>query len=147
MLQLNKCKHLCKFPASIGQLYSLHRLLMVETAVIELPKSFGMLSSLMVLNMRKKHQKREDTEEIKFILPTSFSNLSLLYELHAGACNISGKIADDFEKLSSLEVLNLGHNNFYSLLASLRGLSLLRKLLLPHCKKLKALPPLPSSLE
>ncbi|BFG16562.1 hypothetical protein CerSpe_028360 [Prunus speciosa] len=147
MLQLNRCKHLCKLPASIGQLNSLHRLLMVETAVTELPESFGMLSCLMVLNMGKKHQKREDTEEIKFILPTSFSNLSLLYELHAGACNISGKIADDFEKLSSLEILNLGRNNFYSLPASLRGLSLLRKLILPHCKKLKALPPLPSSLE
>ncbi|VVA24107.1 Hypothetical predicted protein [Prunus dulcis] len=147
MLQLNKCKHLCKLPASIGQLNSLHRLLMVETAVTELPESFGMLSSLMVLNMGKKHPNREDTEEIKFILPTSFSNLSLLCELHAGACNISGKIADDFEKLSSLEVLNLGRNNFYSLPASLRGLSLLRKLLLPHCKKLKALPPLPPSLE
>ncbi|KAI5352525.1 hypothetical protein L3X38_005416 [Prunus dulcis] len=147
MLQLNRCKHLCKLPASIGQLNSLHRLLMVETAVTELPESFGMLSSLMVLNMGKKHRNREDTEEIKFILPTSFSNLSLLCELHAGACNISGKIADDFEKLSSLEVLNLGRNNFYSLPASLRGLSLLRKLLLPHCKKLKALPPLPPSLE
>ncbi|KAI5352521.1 hypothetical protein L3X38_005412 [Prunus dulcis] len=147
MLQLNRCKHLCKLPASIGQLNSLHRLLMVETAVTELPESFGMLSSLMVLNMGKKHRNREDTEEIKFMLPTSFSNLSLLCELHAGACNISDKIADDFEKLSSLEVLNLGRNNFYSLPASLRGLSLLRKLLLPHCKKLKALPPLPPSLE
>ncbi|PQQ18212.1 TMV resistance protein N-like [Prunus yedoensis var. nudiflora] len=123
MLQLNGCKHLCKLPASIGQLNSLHRLLMEETAVTELPESFGMLSSLMVLNMGKKHQKREETEEINFMLPTSFSNLSLLYELHAG------------------------HNNFYSLPASLRDLSLLKKLLLPHCKKLKALPPLPSSLE
>ncbi|CAL2231556.1 unnamed protein product [Prunus armeniaca] len=147
MLQLNRCKHLCKLPASIGQLNSLHRLLMVETAVTELPESFGMLSSLMVLNMGKKHQKREETEEINFMLPTSFSNLSLLYELHAGACNISSKIAHDFEKLSSLETLNLGHNNFYSLPASLRDLSLLKKLLLPHCKKLKALPLLPSSLE
>ncbi|PQQ17587.1 hypothetical protein Pyn_12909 [Prunus yedoensis var. nudiflora] len=147
MLRLNRCKHLRKLPTSIGQLKSLHRLQMVENAVTELPESFGMLSSLMVLNMQKKYQKREDTEEIKFILPTSFSNLSLLYELHAGACNISGKIADDFEKLSSLEILNLGRNNFYSLPASLRGLSLLRKLILPHCKMLKALPPLPSSLE
>ncbi|VVA24109.1 PREDICTED: TMV resistance [Prunus dulcis] len=120
---------------------------MVETAVTELPESFGMLSCLMVLNMGKKHQKREDTEEINFIVPASFSNLSLLYELHARACNISGKIADDFEKLSSLEILNLGRNNFSSPQASLRGLSLLKKLLLPHCKKLKALPPLPSSLE
>ncbi|KAI5352524.1 hypothetical protein L3X38_005415 [Prunus dulcis] len=147
MLQLNRCKHLCKLPASIGQLNSLHRLLMVETAVTELPESFGMLSCLMVLNMGKKHQKREDTEEINFIVPASFSNLSLLYELHARACNISGKIADDFEKLSSLEILNLGRNDFSSLPASLRGLSLLKKLLLPHCKKLKALPPLPLSLE
>ncbi|KAI5350495.1 hypothetical protein L3X38_003386 [Prunus dulcis] len=71
---------------------------MVETAVTELPESFGMLSY-------------------------------------------------DFEKLSSLEILNLGRNNFSSPQASLRGLSLLKKLLLPHCKKLKALPPLPSSLE
>ncbi|ONI30632.1 hypothetical protein PRUPE_1G263600 [Prunus persica] len=123
VLQLNRCKHLCKLPASIGQLNSLHRLLMVETAVTELPESFGMLSCLMVLNMGKKHQKREETEEINFMLPTSFSNLSLLYELHAG------------------------HNNFYSLPASLRDLSLLKKFLLPHCKKLEALPPLPSSLE
>ncbi|CAB4264505.1 unnamed protein product [Prunus armeniaca] len=147
MLQLDRCKQFCKLPASIGQLKSLHRLLMVETAVTELPESFGMLSCLMVLNMGKKHQKREDTEEINFIVPASFSNLSLLYELHARACNISGKIADDFEKLSSLEILNLGRNKFSSLPASLRGLSLLKKLLLPHCKKLKALPPLPSSLE
>ncbi|CAL2231546.1 unnamed protein product [Prunus armeniaca] len=147
MLQLDRCKHLRKLPTSIGQLKSLHRLQMVENAVTELPESFGMLSSLMVLNMGKKYQKREDTEEIKFILPASFSNLSLLYELNARACNISGKIADDFEKLSLLEILNLGRNNFYGLPASLRGLSLLRKLILPHCKKLKALPPLPSSLE
>ncbi|KAI5352530.1 hypothetical protein L3X38_005421 [Prunus dulcis] len=147
VLQLNRCKHLCKLPASIGQLNSLHRLLMVETAVTELPESFGMLSCLMVLNMGKKHQKGEETEEINFMLPTSFSNLSLLYELHAGACNISSKIANDFEKLSSLEILNLGHNNFYSLPASLRDLSPLKKFLLPHCKKLEALPPLPSSLE
>ncbi|CAL2231553.1 unnamed protein product [Prunus armeniaca] len=147
MLQLDRCKQFCKLPASIGQLKSLHRLLMVETAVTELPESFGMLSCLMVLNMGKKHQKREDTEEINFIVPASFSNLSLLYELHARACNISGKIADDFEKLSSLEILNLGRNKFSSLPASLRGLSILKKLLLPHCKMLKALPPLPSSLE
>ncbi|KAM1722647.1 hypothetical protein ACFX11_021332 [Malus domestica] len=147
VLRLNGCKQLRKLPASIGQLMSLHRLQIANTAVTELPESFGMLSSLMVLNMRKKHQNREHTEEINFILPSSFSNLSLLYDLDAHACNISGKIFDDFERLSSLETLNLSRNSFCSLPASLRGLSVLKKLLLSHCKKLKSLPPLPSSLD
>ncbi|KAM1518007.1 hypothetical protein ACFX1X_021374 [Malus domestica] len=147
VLRLNGCKQLRKLPASIGQLMSLHRLQIANTAVTELPESFGMLSSLMVLKMRKKHQKREHTEEINFILPSSFSNLSLLYDLDAHACNISGKIVDDFERLSSLETLNLSRNSFCSLPASLRGLSVLKKLLLSHCKKLKSLPPLPSSLD
>ncbi|XP_048440606.1 disease resistance protein RPV1-like [Pyrus x bretschneideri] len=146
VFHLNGCKQLRKLPASIGQLKSLHRLHMVDTAVTELPESFGMLSSLMVLKMGKTLQKRERTEEINFILPTSFSNLSLLYELDARACNISGKV-DDFERLSSLETLNLSRNSFCSLPASLRGLSVLKKLLLSHCKKLKSLPPLPSSLD
>ncbi|CAN6549076.1 unnamed protein product [Malus baccata var. baccata] len=147
VLRLNGCKQLRKLPASIGQLMSLHRLQIANTAVTELPESFGMLSSLMVLNMRKKHQKREHTEEINFILPSSFSNLSSLYDLDAYACNISGKIVDDFERLSSLKTLNLSRNSFCSLPARLTGLSVLKKLLLSHCKKLKSLPPLPSSLD
>ncbi|XP_061991025.1 disease resistance protein RPV1-like [Rosa rugosa] len=146
MLQLNRCKQFCKLPASIGQLKSLHRLQMVETAVTELPESFGMLSSLMVLSMGKKPQNGRHTEE-KFILPASFSNLSMLSELDARACNISGEIPDDFEKLSSLETLNLSRNSFCRLPASLSGLSTLQKLSLPRCKKLKSLPPLPSSLK
>ncbi|KAL6192443.1 hypothetical protein ACLB2K_033531 [Fragaria x ananassa] len=146
MLQLNGCKQFRKLPTSIGQLKSLHRLQMRETAVTELPESFGMLSSLMVLSMGKKPQNGRHVEE-KFILPASFSNLSLLYELDVRACNISGEISDDFEKLSSLETLNLSRNSFCRLPASLSGMSVLQELLLPHCRKLKSLPPLPSSLK
>lgn len=93
----------------------------------------------MALNMKKKPQIGEHTE-VNFILPTSFSWSihPLLYELNARACNVSGKLADDFEKLSSLETLNLGHNSFRCLPAS-------QELLLPHCRKLKTLPPLPST--
>ncbi|KAL5761915.1 hypothetical protein ACOSP7_018179 [Xanthoceras sorbifolium] len=153
ILRLNKCKQLQKLPASIGKLKSLVHLLMEETAMTELPESFGMLSSLMVLRMAKRPslsmpEKGETKDATKFVvLPTSFSNLSLLEELDARAWRIGGKIPDDFEKLSSLEILNLGQNNFHSLPSSLRGLSLLKKLLLPHCEELKSLPPLPSSLE
>ncbi|KAH7515834.1 hypothetical protein FEM48_Zijuj10G0068300 [Ziziphus jujuba var. spinosa] len=153
MLKLTNCKKLHKLPGSIGKLKSLYRLLMDNTGVTELPESFGMLSSLMTLRMAKKHPSNsEGTEEPigssqgKVMLPNSFSNLSLLEEFDARGWKICGKIPDDFEKLSSLEILKLDRNNFCSLPSSLRGLSILKMLLLPHCKELKCLPPLPSSL-
>ncbi|GFZ21559.1 transmembrane receptor [Actinidia rufa] len=151
-LRLNKCVQLCKLPSSIGKLKFLHHLHMEGTSVTELPENFGMLSRLIILKMAKKpyrevSQNRENTELPKpILLPSSFSNLSLLEELDARAWKISGKIPDDFEKLSFLEILNLGHNDFHSLPCSLRGLTILKKLFVPHCKYLKGLPPLPSSL-
>ena len=131
---------------------------MEETAVTDLPKSFGMLTSLMILKMaRKPHVEPLEIstpkdavicntkEKPKFIeLPTSFSNLSFLCEFDICGWQISGKILDDFEKKSSLKFLNLEHNYFYSLPSSPKGLSILKKLMLPHCKDLKSLPPLPS---
>ncbi|KAL0004040.1 hypothetical protein SO802_011601 [Lithocarpus litseifolius] len=149
LLRLNKCTQLCKLPSSIGNLKSLRHLWMEETAVIELPESFGMLSSLMILKMAKKpyielsgNSMPNSTE-----FPTSFSNLCSLIELNACAWKLCGKIPDDFAKLSSLESLNLGYNHFFSLPSSLTGLFNLKKLLLPYCKELKSLPPLPSNLE
>ncbi|KAB1207949.1 Protein SUPPRESSOR OF npr1-1, CONSTITUTIVE 1 [Morella rubra] len=162
ILRLNKCTQPRKLPDSIGNLKSLCQLLLEETAVTELPESFGMLSSLMILKMAKKPQfpvarnsvpeevsaatEIETPNPVSVRLPTSFSNLCLLEELDARAWNLCGKIPDDFEKLTSLEILNLSHNNISSLPPSLRGLSFLRKLLLPYCEELKSLPPLPSSL-
>ncbi|KAL5553913.1 hypothetical protein UlMin_041314 [Ulmus minor] len=160
-LQLTSCKELCYLPASIGKLKSLQHLLMGDTGVTKLPESFGMLSSLIYLEMAKnphleqpKNKQREvvtcsslqEETDTCDVLPASFSDLSLLSELHAASCNISGKISDDFEKLSLLEILDLGHNDFCSLPSSLKGLSVLGKLKLRHCRKLKSLPPLPSSL-
>ncbi|KAG2707346.1 hypothetical protein I3760_05G144600 [Carya illinoinensis] len=160
IFRLNKCGQLRKLPESIGNLKSLHHLLMEETTVTELPESFGMLSSLMILKMAKKPHflsagnrvpkedlgSAEQEKHNPFTLPTSFSNLCLLEELDARAWNLCGKIPDDFERLSSLEILNLSHNNFFSLPSSLRGLLFLKKLLLPYCEQLKSLPPLPLSL-
>ncbi|CAK9134305.1 unnamed protein product [Ilex paraguariensis] len=160
MLRLNKCTQLYKLPASFGKLKFLHHLLMEETSVTELPENFGMLSYLMVLKMAKKPypavpQNAETTEQKDLgaekkskciVLPSSFSNLSLLIEFDARAWKISGNIADDFEKLSSLEILNLSHNYFCRLPSSLRGLSVLKKIFLSHCKQLKFIPPLPPSL-
>ncbi|KAA8529497.1 hypothetical protein F0562_033704 [Nyssa sinensis] len=164
VLKLNNCKYLRRLPASIGRLKCLRYLLMAETAVTELPEEFGKLSSLKRLQMAKtshpgQPQEGQDSrggselidsaaqENLRLIvLPTSFSNLLSLEELDACGWELSGKIPDGFEKLSLLEILNLGHNNICSLPSSLRGLSILKKLLLPHCKELQFLPPLPSSL-
>ncbi|KAL5761916.1 hypothetical protein ACOSP7_018180 [Xanthoceras sorbifolium] len=160
MLKLNKCRQLQRLPSSIGNLKSLQYLLMAETSVTDLPDEFGMLSSLIKLKMRKEPHtgRRQDTVEQSpptnanaqegqlIVLPRSFSNLSSLEELDVHAWKLSGIISDEFEKLSSLEVLDLGHNNFCSLPSSLRGLSILKDLVLSHCKYLKSLPPFPSSL-
>lgn len=160
IMRLNECKRLCKLPPSMGNLRSLYHLIMEGTAVTELPETFGMLSKLVTLRMGKKphsvvipegntETENQDliTEETPgSILPSSVSNLSWLEELNARAWYMQGKVPDDFEKLVSLETLNLGYNNFTSLPTSLKGLSVLKKLLLPHCKELKSLPPLPSSL-
>nr|TKR90939.1 disease resistance family protein [Populus alba] len=147
MLTLDECKKLHKLPVSIGNLKSLCHLLMEKTAVTVLPENFGNLSSLMILKMKKDPLEYLRTQDQLVVFPHSFSKLSLLEELNARAWRISGKIPDDFEKLSSLEILDLGHNNFSSLPSSLCGLSLLRKLLMAHCEELKSLPPLPPSLE
>ncbi|KAG9155207.1 hypothetical protein Leryth_020465 [Lithospermum erythrorhizon] len=155
MLRLTKCKKLIKLPKSFGDLKSLHHLYIDETAVTRLPESFGMLSSLMVLRMAKKPYDRvhqipgtddSDADMESRVLPTSFSNLSSLQEFDARAWKIPEDIRDDFEKLSALESLSLGHNDFHKLPSSLRGLSLLKKLILPHCKNLRYIPALPSSL-
>ncbi|KAI7995634.1 Disease resistance protein TAO1 [Camellia lanceoleosa] len=161
MLKLNNCKYLRRLPSSIGRMTSLRYCLMKGTVVAELPEEFGMLSSLRILDMAKcSHPEQPQNiggiseakdlpaqDNLKpIVLPTSFLNLSLLETLDLSAWKLSGKIPDDFENLTSLNNLNLSHNNFCSLPSSLRGVSLLKKLTLNHCKQLKFLPTLPSSL-
>ncbi|XP_058747554.1 disease resistance protein RPV1-like isoform X2 [Vicia villosa] len=147
-LTLNKCRMLKQLPTSIGKLTSLCHLKMEETAMSDLPESFGQLSSLRSLRMAKRpHLVPISVENtVSFVIPSSFCNLTLLYEFDARAWGLSGKIPDEFEKLSLIETLNLGQNNFHSLPSSLKGLSVLKKLLLPNCMQLTSLPSLPSSL-
>nr|KJB31386.1 hypothetical protein B456_005G188500 [Gossypium raimondii] len=133
-LRLDECRKLHKLPSSMGNLKSLHHF-------------FGMLTCLMVLNMRKDPNKQEQPNSSFVALPASFTNLLSLQELDARTWRICGEIPDDFEKLAAIEILDLGSNDIYKLPSSLKGLSFLRDLKLPKCEKLQSLPPLPSSLE
>nr|XP_007157556.1 hypothetical protein PHAVU_002G079200g [Phaseolus vulgaris]ESW29550.1 hypothetical protein PHAVU_002G079200g [Phaseolus vulgaris] len=157
-LRLDWCKQLQRLPDSVGNLKSLRCLMMKETAVTRLPDSFGMLRNLEELNMERRLylngagnnvstgmiiQGEPNSEAIL----TSFCSLTLLEKLNVHGWGIYGKIPDEFEKLSSLETLSLGHNNICSLPASMMELSYLKKLLLSDCRELMFLPPLPSSLE
>ncbi|XP_058747562.1 disease resistance protein RPV1-like isoform X2 [Vicia villosa] len=147
-LTLKKCRMLNQLPASIGNLKSLCHLNMKETTISDLPESFGMLSSLRTLRMGKEPNlvptSMENTSS--FVMPSSFCNLTLLSDFDAHAWGLFGKIPDEFEKLSLIETLKLGRNNFHSLPSSLKGLSFLKKLELLNCTELTSLPPLPSSL-
>ncbi|KAJ7943555.1 TIR-NBS-LRR disease resistance protein [Quillaja saponaria] len=147
-LRLDGCKQLRKLPASIGNLKSLQEFLMGQTALMELPESFGMLSSLVVLTIGKGPSIDLAGNDIpnSVAMLTSFCNLTYLKELDARGWRISGRVPDEFERLSFLEILNLGHNSICSLPRSMKGLSVLKKLFLPDCKELLFLPPLPSSL-
>ncbi|KAL3824196.1 hypothetical protein ACJIZ3_020225 [Penstemon smallii] len=146
ILNLNECKKLRKLPESIGNLKNLRHLLMEHTVeVTELPESFGDLN-LMILRMGRKPD-QEGSAERNVSLPSSFPNHSLLEELHARGLNIRGELSDGFNKLVCLEILDLSYNDFCSFPSNLSGLSLLKNLIISHCKKLIALPPLPSSLE
>ncbi|KAL3824197.1 hypothetical protein ACJIZ3_020226 [Penstemon smallii] len=151
-LQLNDCTRLQSLPSSIGKMKSLSYVYMAGTDVKELPSDIGTLSSLRMLKMRKKEFQEDNIvlpttfSEDKVALPATFSGLSMLEELDAYAFGLSGKISDDFEKLSRLESLDLSYNDISSLPSSLKGLFMLRKLVLAHCKKLKCLPLLPCNL-
>ncbi|XP_065860930.1 disease resistance protein RPV1 [Euphorbia lathyris] len=144
-LYLNKCKQLQLLPPSIGNLKSLRYFYMLDSCVSKLPNEIGGLSSLLILKMGKDHTRRPQNTASS-TLPVSLSNLYSLVVLDARAWKIIGEIPDELGKLASLQELQLSHNNFHSLPSTLRDLSILKDLVLAHCKQLKSLPILPSSL-
>ncbi|KAK5786770.1 hypothetical protein PVK06_041415 [Gossypium arboreum] len=74
--------------------------------------------------------------------------LSSLTRLNLKYCNLcEGDNPSDISRLSSLETLDLGGNNFISIPSSLIHLSKLEFLGLSGCRALKSLPELPTSIK
>ncbi|XP_043692122.1 disease resistance protein RUN1-like isoform X2 [Telopea speciosissima] len=161
-LTLSGCSKLDKLPEELGNMGSLKELLADRTAIKQVPFSMGHCRDLKSLSLgwfkgsppKSWHSffsswgSPSKVPDSFNILPASFSLLRSLKSLILKGCNLSeGAIPSDLGTMSSLEVLNLGYNNFCSLPANISCLSHLRSLQLRECRMLQSLPELPSSLE
>ncbi|KAG0562345.1 hypothetical protein KC19_9G139100 [Ceratodon purpureus] len=107
----------CLLPESFGGLKKLRDLDLEASGIISLPKSFGELSNLEVLNLRRCRE--------LYMLPESFGGLRKLRDLNLEGSGIRSLPAS-FGKLSNLEVLNPG--TLYLLPESFGGARKLRGL-------------------
>ncbi|XP_043691615.1 disease resistance protein RUN1-like isoform X2 [Telopea speciosissima] len=159
-LILTGCSKLDKLPEDLGEMDSLTELFADESTIQKLPSSIGLLKNLRSLSLRGCKGSPSKSRVSFFrawgcrripdsitLLPASFPGLYSLKKLILEDCNLSeDAIPIDFQRLSSLQELFLGKNNFCSLSTSINQLSQLRLLDLEKCTRLQALPELPSSL-
>ncbi|XP_057972921.1 TMV resistance protein N-like isoform X1 [Malania oleifera] len=159
-LTLSGCSKLAKLPEDLGSLECLVGLYADRTAINQLPPSIIQLKSLAFVSFHgvsPKMSKSWRHRLFSILLPSRdhmftslelspLSKLSSLCFLDVSDCNLL-TIPNDIGCLSSLRQLNLGHNNFITIPSSISQLSELRFLYLEGCKRLQALPELPSSID
>ncbi|KAI8527225.1 hypothetical protein RHMOL_Rhmol12G0059200 [Rhododendron molle] len=130
-LEMRNCKSLRSLPDSIGHLVTLTRLIIVNASIVELPESIGMLENLTMLRLNKC---------VKLCrLPSSIGNLKFLHHLHMEETSVT-ELPESYWHALQVDDIENGKEAL-----SLRGLSILKRLFLPHCENLRVLPPLPSS--
>ncbi|RVW60012.1 TMV resistance protein N [Vitis vinifera] len=120
-----------------------------------LPSSFSLLRNLEILSFEgckgpppstSWWLPRRSSNFSSFVL-SPLSSLSSLKTLSLSACNISdGATLYSLGFLSSLEDLDLRENNFVTLPSNISRLPHLKMLGLENCKRLQALPELPTSI-
>ncbi|KAJ9676162.1 hypothetical protein PVL29_024923 [Vitis rotundifolia] len=151
---LSGCSKFEELPENFGNLEMLEEFYADGTAIRVLPSSFSLLRNLEILSFEGCKGSPPSTS---WLLPRSskfsslvlspLSSLSSLKTLRLCACNISdGATLDSLGFLSSLEDLDLSENNFVTLPSNISLLSHLKMVGLENCKKLQALPELPTSI-
>ncbi|KAH1083937.1 hypothetical protein J1N35_023698 [Gossypium stocksii] len=154
-LNLSGCYKVETFPEDLQQVEFLEELDLSETSMTKPPPFIFQFKNLKVLSFNgckgssSKLQKylpslfqRERTNPMAVMLP-SLLGLSSLTRLRLRDCGLcEGDISSDISRLSSLECLDLGGNNFISLPSCLTQFSKLKFFVLSACRALKSLPEL-----
>ncbi|KAJ9676177.1 hypothetical protein PVL29_024930 [Vitis rotundifolia] len=155
ILILSGCSKFEELPENFGNLEMLKEFCADRTAITVLPSSFPLLRNLEILSFEGC---KGPPPAFSWLLPRRSSNFSSpvlsplssfssLKTLSLRACNISdGVTLDSLGFLSSLEDLDLSENNFVALPSNISRLSHLKMLGLENCKRLQALPELPTSI-
>ncbi|XP_034675196.1 disease resistance protein RML1A-like [Vitis riparia] len=125
-LNLSGCSKLEKFPVISQPMPCLSKLCFDGTAITELPSSIAYATKLVVLDL-------QNCEKL-LSLPSSICKLAHLETLSLSGCSRLGKPQVNSDNLDALPRI-------------LDRLSHLRELQLQDCRSLRALPPLPSSME
>ncbi|PPD75358.1 hypothetical protein GOBAR_DD27718 [Gossypium barbadense] len=163
ILNLSGCHKVESLPENLQQVKFLEELDLSETSMTKPPPFIFQFKNLKVLSFNgikgpsSKLQKnlpsllkviqRGRTNSMTLMLP-SLLDLSSLTRLNLSNCNLcEGDIPSDISRLSYLEELDLGGNNFISIPSCLTQISKLEFLRLSDCRELKSLPELPTSIE
>ena len=151
---LSGCSKIEEFPESFGSLEMLKELYADKIVVRELPSSFSLLRNLEVLSFKGCigppstfwELRRRSSNSIGSMLQP-VSSLCSLIKLDLSECNLSDEPSIGcLGFLSSLQELYIGGNNFVTFPSTISRLSKLKWLDFGNCKRLQALPELPSSI-
>ncbi|XP_024030737.1 TMV resistance protein N [Morus notabilis] len=161
-LYLNGCSNLKNFPEIFEPMENLNYLSLEETGIQELSSSFANIIGLSGLSIGwcknlKTIPKCLNTlsclDDLFLggcwkleIFPDMLLGLRSLKEVNLRYCNIS-EIPHWIGSLSSLTSLDLTGNMFASIPSSIKQLPKLYYLAISHCRNLRSLPELPSSIE
>ncbi|WVZ22239.1 hypothetical protein V8G54_000783 [Vigna mungo] len=138
-LDLCGCFKLRTFPEITEQAQTFSYIDLSETAIKELPSSFGNLVSLRSLRLNKCRNLES--------LTNSIANLKHLSKLDCSGCHKLTEIPRHIGRLTSLMELLLNESGIVNLPESIAHLSSLKSLDLSDCKRLECIPQIPSCLK
>nr|XP_015866434.2 TMV resistance protein N-like [Ziziphus jujuba var. spinosa] len=136
---LSGCSSLRKLPNVVGNLGSLSQFYLdgCGTTTENQPKSIFQYLGEHLFNLRNRNN-----------LECLLSNIPNVTKLCLRNCDLpEGAIPREINRLTSLQVLDVGRNKFISLPDSISQLAKLKFLGLAHCNLLRTMPELPSSIE
>ncbi|XP_021806788.1 uncharacterized protein LOC110750727 [Prunus avium] len=161
-LLLNGCSRFENLAEGLGDMVSLRTLEADDTAVTKVPSSIVKLKNLRSLSLcglerltgflpysylRSSGLRGLEGSQPTGFLPSLLDGLNSLRKLALADCSLTDdELPEDLGSLSSLEHLDCGQNSFCRL-PSLIGLSKLEYLCLNDCRKLRAIPELPTNLK